>query len=315
MKHAKEIARLMKLQEYEPEVALAVRIPCTHNSAETEDEGEDENSDIDGMLLSCGFEYVDATRSEGEDGMEDGAFSDLCMISMLNTISDRVDIPALPRVLDALSTIIWPSMRPNKVEPGGPKIPLDLNQSFDTIDSEDDELEREKETMLQELLRESLSGGDEDEDDGEVGENDDDDDDDQDFVAQMKAVILETAMKREWERNRPWISVSGSSSTTATMTESPIEETVRDGEEGVPDKEKEALRFEDDFSGFVSAPEETDAGFSYRTLGSVSDFGECDTGEIFEELDAYKSKISAIEDEQEKRMKAAQIALGVVYGL
>ena len=66
----------MKLQEYEPEVALAVRIPCTHSSAETEDEGEDENTDIDSMLLSYGFEYVDATRSvEGGDEVEDGTFS------------------------------------------------------------------------------------------------------------------------------------------------------------------------------------------------------------------------------------------------
>ena len=211
---------------------------------------------------------------------------------MLNTISDHVDIPTLPRVLDALSTIIWPSMRPNKLEHGGPNVPLDFNRSFDTIDSEDEELAKEKEAMFHELLHESLSGGDED---GVLGQEGGNDDDDQDFVAQMKAVILETAMKREWERNRPWISVSGSSSTTETMSESPIEQTVRDGE-GVPDKEKEALRFEDDFSGFVSAPaEEKDSGFRYRTLGSVSDFGESDDGEVFGELEAYKTKISGIE--------------------
>jgi hypothetical protein len=73
VKHVKEIARLMKLGEYEPDVALAVRIRGVEMEAENEDEGE--NGDIDSMLMSYGFEYVDASRGEGEigeDGMEDG---------------------------------------------------------------------------------------------------------------------------------------------------------------------------------------------------------------------------------------------------
>jgi hypothetical protein len=97
VKHVKEIARLMKLREYEPEVALAVRIRGTEpfpgmetkETIDTYDEGyqnETGNGDIDGLLMSCGFEYVDATRpletasAEGasgdfsENGMEDGTF-------------------------------------------------------------------------------------------------------------------------------------------------------------------------------------------------------------------------------------------------
>jgi hypothetical protein len=75
----KEIARLMKLREYEPEVALAVRLPGTRpmkEDQETVDRDDAENEDeIDSMLLSCGFEYVDATRQrETTNGMEDGAF-------------------------------------------------------------------------------------------------------------------------------------------------------------------------------------------------------------------------------------------------
>jgi hypothetical protein len=72
-----DIARLMKLGDYEPEVALAVRIPglsSPPNSAlakETSDSlnkeeretDENENGDIDSTLSSYGFEYVDATRS------------------------------------------------------------------------------------------------------------------------------------------------------------------------------------------------------------------------------------------------------------
>ena len=81
MESVKEIGRMMKKGEYEPEVALAVRIPGVLK------EGEDNGEDMDSMLLSCGFEYVDGTRvSErtrvGEDddgrGMEDGKEKLIC---------------------------------------------------------------------------------------------------------------------------------------------------------------------------------------------------------------------------------------------
>ncbi len=68
----------MKLGDYEPEVALAVRIPGLSSSSpstsplakETSDSlnkedretDENENGDIDSTLSSYGFEYVDATR-------------------------------------------------------------------------------------------------------------------------------------------------------------------------------------------------------------------------------------------------------------
>ena len=73
-------------------------------------------------------------------------------------------------------------MRSKKVEPGvgGTKATLDLNQSFDEMDSED---ERERETMLQELLHEIK------------------DEDDRELVEEMKAIGLD-----QWEK--PWISVS-----------------------------------------------------------------------------------------------------------
>ena len=59
----------MALSAYEPEVSLAVRIsklgskiasPVLSNTANVNP--EDENMDIDTMLISFGFEYVDATR-------------------------------------------------------------------------------------------------------------------------------------------------------------------------------------------------------------------------------------------------------------
>jgi len=106
--HVAEVARLMKLKDYEPEVALAVRIPAPVTSSSssaplqehdkagknTMDAGgpvdQDDNGDIDITLMSHGFEYVDATRpfmkvSGGsrtdENIIEDGEVIDLCRTS------------------------------------------------------------------------------------------------------------------------------------------------------------------------------------------------------------------------------------------
>jgi len=255
VEHVKEIARLIKLREYEPEVALAVRIPRVEE-AKGDISGED-NGDIDSMLMSLGFEYVDATGSdEGDDGMR--LF--FILFEMLKYKGE--DIPALPRVVDALSTIIWPSMRSNKVEGvGGSKVAsLDLNGEVDSEgEGEDGELERERESMLQELL-------------GEIKE----------------------------ENESQWIRTE--------MRMSPTE--MSDGV---------SLRFEDDFSTFVSAD-------GYRTLGSVSDFGEggydrldddeggaFDLDEVFGVLRGYKTEIAGMGSEEERRVSAARVALGLVY--
>jgi hypothetical protein len=109
-----------------------------------------------------------------------------------------------------------------------------------------------------------------------------------------------------------------------------------------------SLRFEDDFSVFVSAPppqegeEKTDDdrsmgflaaddGFRYRTLGSVSDFGGSDAydrledeedmpgiremEQVFGVLQEYKTEMAGIQDEEERRKAAARVALGLVYGV
>ena len=63
---------------YEPEVCLAVRIPKSDETILVEDHSETEkesNTDIDTVLMSYGFEYIDATgqvplRQTGEVGDE-----------------------------------------------------------------------------------------------------------------------------------------------------------------------------------------------------------------------------------------------------
>ncbi|KAK7056887.1 hypothetical protein VNI00_002604 [Paramarasmius palmivorus] len=96
------ISRLAQdLKDLEPEVSLAVRLPTSsfppgsRPKAEVEDEeekSEDEN-DTDEFLSSHGFEFVDVTQ-----------------IQIGDTDAKHDGIPSLPRVLDALSTIMWPSM-------------------------------------------------------------------------------------------------------------------------------------------------------------------------------------------------------------
>ncbi|KAK0221925.1 hypothetical protein IW262DRAFT_1493652 [Armillaria fumosa] len=95
------IHRLSKdLGGSEPEVSLAVRVSTSTTPSEEDKEDEDEASEdanaVDEFLSSHGFEFVDASsgreQAEGIEGISNG-------------------IPSLPRVLDALSTIMWPSMQ------------------------------------------------------------------------------------------------------------------------------------------------------------------------------------------------------------
>lgn len=69
---------------YEPEVSLAIRIPkCDETAGLVEDHNEtnrENDTDIDTVLMSYGFEYIDATgevplRRTGEDELPstDGA--------------------------------------------------------------------------------------------------------------------------------------------------------------------------------------------------------------------------------------------------
>lgn len=96
--HIAEVARLMKLKDYEPEVALAVRIPAPVASSSSSQEHDrtgkdtmdadgpvdkDDNGDIDITLMSFGFEYVDGTRrfmrvsGSSNENIEDGEVTDL----------------------------------------------------------------------------------------------------------------------------------------------------------------------------------------------------------------------------------------------
>ncbi|KAL1666647.1 hypothetical protein GGF50DRAFT_87281 [Schizophyllum commune] len=94
------------LDGYEPEVCLAVRLdPSEHikdeDRADEEDLREEENA-IDEFLASHGFEFVDASARSTPRAEES---------TETHTESMSHGIPRLPRVVDALSTIMWPSMQ------------------------------------------------------------------------------------------------------------------------------------------------------------------------------------------------------------
>ncbi|KAF9485803.1 hypothetical protein BDN70DRAFT_988445 [Pholiota conissans] len=107
VKHVAELSRIMAQGSYDPEVRLAVRIPPTAVLSENRPNIEEaapkdnEDIDIDSTLMSFGFEYVDATRGH--------------ITTKSREVEDtHDDIPSLPRVLDALSTVMWPSMQSSK---------------------------------------------------------------------------------------------------------------------------------------------------------------------------------------------------------
>ncbi|KII90545.1 hypothetical protein PLICRDRAFT_157752 [Plicaturopsis crispa FD-325 SS-3] len=82
------------LASHDPEVTLAVRLPLSDPS--TLPKNEEEEDTIDDFLSTHGFEFVDVDHS-GPD----------TSIVYPHTTLDHA---GLPRVLDALSTIMWPTM-------------------------------------------------------------------------------------------------------------------------------------------------------------------------------------------------------------
>lgn len=114
--HKEEIPELAKkLQHYDPEVSLAVRF-ARDSGSEGGDEGED---GLDEFISSHGFEYVDGERGRRIPTGDVSSFSDedsagACTCDLPRGLGTHhymsTGVPGLPRVIDALSTIMWPSL-------------------------------------------------------------------------------------------------------------------------------------------------------------------------------------------------------------
>ncbi|KAH6912643.1 hypothetical protein BKA70DRAFT_769606 [Coprinopsis sp. MPI-PUGE-AT-0042] len=265
----------------EPEVLLGVCLPG--DSATVDYEINDE--DLDSTLMSHGFEYIDGSRPLNPDK---------------NLRDDEDDgIPNLPRVLDALSAFMWPSMStqtvPDEDEEGSPRSQVRSQPTLEHI------INRDPFTILQAL--EEL--------DTEFGFDDSNEDDE--YHETLKELA---AMEQEFPDPPPSFP---SMIADDTMTSSPTEEGTGPssdlskpfGLSEVSLKHKVSLRFDDDFSAFVTAPPDdnhtpskdlaplqthsgrespdydrlhsadpwspfSQSGSLYHSLGSISDLGDVD---------------------------------------
>ncbi|KAJ3881758.1 hypothetical protein F5051DRAFT_396410 [Lentinula edodes] len=243
--HIQRICRDRDLNGSELEVSLAVRIESHQDDGRSSITAEDEeeevefegSGEIDEFLSSRGFEFIDVPASVDEDRVEDES-----------VLAEA--IPSLPRVLDALSTIMWPSMQTSTKRQKRSQRKDDDNNaldwaqnSFDEIDDPDLDViddahfvtaqtpvsRMAQQVRMRNEMEELRRWLEEDERDSRNDESEDGGD----------------------SRNDPWgRAVSSTTSQSAMMTLSPTSE---EGGLSYPEPLKED-KFDDDFTVFVSAP-------------------------------------------------------------
>ncbi|KAF5382752.1 hypothetical protein D9615_002897 [Tricholomella constricta] len=266
--HIERIAH--DLSGCEPEVCLAVRtqpqgLPTPTSEEDDQVEVEDD-SEIDAFLSSHGFEYIDATKEPSSRSGEEDSASNLW----------SEGIPGLPRVLDALSTIMWSSMQPRSKDTNPSKKRERERALLDWAHSSQDH----SLPAVEEVVAKSSNQ----------------------LSQRTKSLKNEMQELARWleddepQRDDPWKAAASSSGMTTSPT------TMAFGGE-TPPTEQVTLGFDDDFTVFVSAPAlepakssghstpdappgglsaasaaVPHAGDLYRSLGSVSDFGGSDDG-------------------------------------
>ncbi|CCM01544.1 uncharacterized protein FIBRA_03600 [Fibroporia radiculosa] len=264
------------LRHHDPEVSLAVRFGA--GSAIDPDEEE-----IDEFLSSNGFEFIEGERTSCEPTPnEDRHFDD-----------EDSGIPGLPRVIDALSTIMWPSLVQSEST---------RNRKSRARELLDWAREEEEDDGLRALITsEGLTG-----DDLHTDHSDDDEPDEagseapraarksrmQREMEELERWLAEEDGRREEEHARAWIAdrrplgVDGWQDIPTPVIKTPTTD--------APSHSVPVLGFDDDFTEFVSATSPVQSahtgtdhlgafiedrlvpmhtGASYRSLASVSDFG------------------------------------------
>ncbi|KAF8575450.1 hypothetical protein K439DRAFT_1398215, partial [Ramaria rubella] len=270
---------MSRIEDSDLEVSIAVSVPSTGAEPPTSD-GHDA---FENFFSEHGFEYVNGSAIQNT--------------TLEHDIDAMEGIPGIGRVIDALSTILWPSM----VQKASSR--RFKSRSIVSIPGPPGE-----EDGLRSLL--SAAG-------------------DRDATENNSALQREKAALEKWleegadDEKDPW------DATTQTQdTESPSTlKTPRPAESG----------FDDNFSDFVSAPaqpqiDEDDPALPSQTeIAQMSqrifqtdipdDAGEEETQAPFDlsrvltALEAMKDEIAGISDEEEKRKAAAKVALSLVYGL
>lgn len=113
-----------RLEHYHPEVSLAVRFSPGDRLSETDvdalhREGDEHGDDqiLDEFISSHRFEYIDGDRGRRQPTQDGSSYSDdedggaSRVVDVLILAHDPMTgVPGLPRVVDALSTIMWPTL-------------------------------------------------------------------------------------------------------------------------------------------------------------------------------------------------------------
>ncbi|OBZ68716.1 hypothetical protein A0H81_11132 [Grifola frondosa] len=321
--HIPEISK--RLEHYDPEVSLAVRFSHTTTSPAKEDE------DLDEFLSTHGFEFIEGDRGFRLPTQDHTRSSE----------DEDTGIPGLPRVIDALSTIMWPTI-----------VQSDATRQRKSRARELLDWARDQEVNdgLRALISADVDGS---------------------SSSAEEPASIKSRMQREMEElerwldeedgpeTQTWINISSVAADADAWQDMLTPTIVTPTGEGVNG-------FDDDFADFVAAPSLSSqmlgveheverlmpahTGASYRSLASVSDYsgeGEIDVyafrsavenvdddEHLFEhdddddfELSAFdlsrvltalqgmKEEISGMEDVSERRRAAARVALGLVYGL
>ncbi|KZP33400.1 hypothetical protein FIBSPDRAFT_1035984 [Athelia psychrophila] len=270
-----------ELEDHDPEVSLAVRM-----EGSSPKEGSEDDEDVDAFLSTLGFEFVDATTRAAEA-------HDIDAMSHGESRRVLIAVPGLPRVIDALSTIMWPTMVQSQ------STTARKSRARELLDWVRDE---EEDDGLRPLVNPSDEAGAVTTSSSSLADNG--------IKSRMQREMEELERWLEDEEGLratqdPWIVPSNEKSLEDPLstTDSPLD--LHHRPEGSisswayhTGEASASSGFDDDFTVFVSAPPaepsapqpitdvpsgrstpDTDmlnpmhTGASYRSLGSVSDFG------------------------------------------
>ncbi|KAH9936641.1 uncharacterized protein B0H18DRAFT_974812 [Fomitopsis serialis] len=258
--HIEDIAS--RLRDHDPEVSLAVRFSGDAPSSVSEEDGLDE------FLSSHGFEYIEGDREPRRPTHDEDK----------HTADDDTGIPGLSRVLDALSTIMWPSLVQSE------STRTRKSRARELLDWARDE---EGDDGLRALIPGSASAGD-------ISFSSDADVDGpeprksrmQREMEELERWLADEDRERQAADAQAWIAVERDVPLQSSAWQDMPTPSIR-----TPTAETLTLGFDDDFTEFVSAPSPAvsarshhsgldvdhlipqHTGASYRSLASVSDFG------------------------------------------
>ncbi|KAI9465563.1 hypothetical protein BJY52DRAFT_590563 [Lactarius psammicola] len=260
--YAEQVFGLQKaLTRFEPEVALAIALGSEPPHHDDPPEGPDS------FLADNGFEYIDGERThhlKSDDDSPDTGEGE----------GDEDPVPGLPRVIDALSTIMWPSMVRRGRDNGGRArqghaAPLTSPFDFDVLRTE----EGEEETLAALMEADAADSG---APQTRVGRM-------QREMATLERWLIENEEMHEAELGEP-ISLSpiGIDDDDAlrvpairATSADPWLSHDRSAPQATTQRDGATAGFDDDFSAFVSAPavsvSSAAAGYAYATA-SASEF-------------------------------------------